>query len=140
MTTSTTQDAAWWLQPLDDLTAQQWEALCDGCGQCCHQKYEDEDSGELYLTNIACRLFDSETCQCSAYSKRQQQVPDCLSIREMSREQYAWLPPSCAYRLRANNQPLADWHPLCSGNPDSIHQAEISMRGRSIPDEDDSNE
>ncbi|HCS13269.1 MAG: hypothetical protein COS82_02175 [Zetaproteobacteria bacterium CG06_land_8_20_14_3_00_59_53] len=131
----------WWEKPLDSLSAEEWEQLCDGCGLCCMHKFEDEDSGEILYTDVACRLFDGNTCRCRDYAKRSELVPDCIRIRHFTAEQFAWLPKTCAYRLRFEEQPLFDWHPLLSGHADSVHAAGISMQGRCVSesevDEDD---
>jgi len=119
-------------KPLQDLDDDEWERLCDGCGRCCMHKFEDEDTGEALYTVIACRLFDDATCRCRDYGHRQQSVPDCLSIRALTPAQMRWLPQSCAYRLRAEGKPLPAWHPLVSGDPETVHAAGMSMRGRSI--------
>lgn len=121
-----------WEKPLEELSNQEWELLCDGCGRCCHEKFEDEESGEIIYSNIACQLFDADRCQCKDYPHRRQYVADCLSIREIDRSLYHWLPEQCAYRLRAGNYPLPEWHPLRSGDSESVHQAGISMRESSI--------
>jgi len=117
-----------WLRPLAELDEQQWEALCDGCGRCCMHKFQDEDSGEMLYTDVACRLFDVRTCRCTNYIHRSQEVPGCMCIRSFTEEQFAWLPTSCAYRLRFEGQPLPAWHPLRSGDSESVHAAGISMR------------
>jgi len=133
--------APWWERPLDALNDEQWEQLCDGCGLCCMHKFEDEDSGEMLFTDVACRLFESGSCRCMQYAQRSELVPECMQIRHFTAEQFAWLPASCAYRLRQEGKPLLDWHPLISGDAGSVHDAGISMRGRSVPecevDEDD---
>ncbi len=117
-----------WQQPLNTLSDEEWEKLCDGCGQCCHQSYEDEETGELFASNIACALFDAKSCRCSDYTNRQQRVQDCLNIRNLKQTHYHWLPAQCAYRLRALDLPLPAWHPLRSGDINAVHDAEISMR------------
>jgi len=119
----------WENKTLDELSDEEWEALCDGCGRCCLQKLEDEDTGKVHFTNIACRLLDQSTCRCKQYERRFEEVHDCLAVRPLTEEKLGWLPPSCAYRRLANDQPLADWHPLVSGDPASVHAAEISILG-----------
>jgi uncharacterized cysteine cluster protein YcgN (CxxCxxCC family) len=125
----------WETKPLDELNREEWEALCDGCGRCCLLKIEDEDSGELYYTNVVCEFHDSDRCRCTAYRQRSLLVPDCIKVTpEVAREQ-KWLPDTCAYRLLAEGKALFDWHPLISGDPDSIHRAGISVRDRVIPEQ-----
>lgn len=119
---------------LHGLSDEQWEALCDGCGQCCMAKFEDEDTGEILYTNVACRLFDDASCRCTDYPHREQQIAACLNIRNFEQAQYQWLPRTCAYRLLHEGKTLFDWHPLISGDTESVFQAGISMRGKSIPE------
>jgi uncharacterized cysteine cluster protein YcgN (CxxCxxCC family) len=119
-----------WTKPLDELTRPQWEKLCDGCGRCCLVKLEDEDSGEIYHTSVGCDLLDGDTGRCRDYARRQRKVPDCVRLTMKTLEAIAWLPPTCAYRLRAEGKPLPDWHPLLTGDPDSVHEAGVSVRGR----------
>jgi uncharacterized protein len=121
---------AYWEKPLEDLTAVEWESLCDGCGRCCLVKLEDEDTGRVYFTDVACRLLDVETCRCADYAHRRRRVRDCLKLTPDLAKSLHWLPPTCAYRLRAEGRPLAWWHPLISGSPETVHQAGISVRGR----------
>lgn len=122
-----------WELPLAALTRAEWEALCDGCGKCCLNKLEDEDSGQVAFTRVACKLLDDETCRCSRYENRHDYVPECvvLTPEKIARVAY-WLPATCAYRLRAQGQALRDWHYLISGDRDSVHRAGISMRGRTV--------
>ncbi len=124
----------WWNKPLNKLNDEQWEALCDGCGLCCMHKFEDEDAGEILFTDVACRLLDCAACRCTDYEHRQKTVPECMVIREFTAEQYAWLPQACAYRLRYEGKPLPEWHPLISGDAESVYAAGVSMRGRCIPE------
>jgi uncharacterized protein len=119
-----------WERPLHALAAAEWEALCDGCGRCCLHKLEDEDTGELAWTCVACRLLDCGTGRCSDYANRHRKVPDCVALTPDTASRYAWLPPSCAYRLRAAGQPLPEWHPLRSGDPASVVAAGASVAGR----------
>lgn len=133
---------AWWTKPLDEMSPSEWEALCDGCGQCCLIKLEDEDDGSIAYTRVACRLFNPETCRCRDYARRQRVIPGCVRLTaESLREAARWMPRTCAYRLLAEGQPLPDWHPLLTGDPDSVHRAGVSVRGWTIPedsvDEDD---
>ncbi|GAB3271984.1 YcgN family cysteine cluster protein [Parahaliea aestuarii] len=128
--------AEWWdTLPLEALDRQQWESLCDGCAKCCLHKLEDEDSGEIFYTNVHCRLLDEASCRCSDYPRRLQRVPDCVQLTAQSRDAFDWLPDTCAYRLRAHGDSLPEWHPLVTGDPDSVHAAGISVRGRTVSDE-----
>lgn len=121
----------WERHPLDELTKPEWEALCDGCGKCCLIKLEDEDSGEVNYTNVACRLFDSETCRCGNYALRKQMVSGCVVLTPENIERNAhWMPTTCAYRLLHEGDPLPGWHPLITGDAESVHDADISMRGK----------
>jgi len=114
----------------ETLSDAQWESLCDGCGRCCLQKLEDEDTGEVHYTDVACKLLDTQSCQCKHYESRFKHVPDCLTIRPLSEQKMNWLPLSCAYVKLHRGEPLAAWHPLLSGTPDSVHAAGMSMVGR----------
>lgn len=121
-----------WELSLDRLTRPEWEALCDGCGRCCLHKLEDDDTGQVEHTNVACKLLDIRTAQCSDYRNRKAFVPDCLRLTLKIVKQVAWLPESCAYRLRHEGKPLYDWHYLLSGDRDSVVRAGISVAGRVI--------
>ncbi|MFT3689111.1 YcgN family cysteine cluster protein [Paenirhodobacter sp.] len=131
-----------WTLPLGRLNPAEWEALCDGCGKCCLNKLEYEDTGELEFTSVACRLLDGETCRCSRYETRRDFVPECVQLTPKSiREIAYWMPRSCAYRLRYEGKPLEKWHYLISGSRDTVHEAGISVRGRTVsettvPEED----
>ncbi len=118
----------WWHKPLDKLSSTEWEALCDGCGLCCLNKMEDIDTGEVYFSRVACRLLDINAACCGNYAQRADKIADCLNLREINREDFRWLPPSCAYRLRAENQPLRPWHYLICGDKNRIHQLCRSVR------------
>ena len=120
----------WRIKALEDLTAPEWESLCDGCGRCCLIKLEDEDSGEVHYTDVGCTLLDAGTCRCRDYERRQQQVPDCLRLTPQVVRSTSWLPATCGYRLVAEGRDLAWWHPLVSGTADTVHEAGISVRGR----------
>ena len=123
----------WERFPLEDLTPDEWEALCDNCGRCCLRKLEDTDTGEVEYTNVVCRLFDADNCTCGQYALRKQLVPDCVILTPENLERIAyWMPATCAYRLLHEGQPLFDWHPLVSGRPESVREAGISMHNRVV--------
>ena len=128
--------AFWETKSLSEMTAEEWESLCDGCAQCCLHKVEDEDTGDIYNTNLACKLMDMDTCQCSDYANRKTEVPDCLQLTPENVEEIDWLPPSCAYKRLANGEPLLPWHPLISGSPDTVHDAGISVLGQVLSEQD----
>ena len=132
----------WEKKPMAKLSKREWEALCDGCGKCCLNKIEDEETGRVYLTRVACRLFDDSTCKCGQYKIRHQFVPECIVLRPDNIDEHAyWMPQTCAYRLVWQGKPLPNWHPLVSGDPETVHDAGVSMRGRTVAefevDEDD---
>ena len=129
-------DQFWKRKSLAEMTADEWESLCDGCGMCCMLKVQDEDTGDVFYTDVACRLFDIETCRCTDYANRVKKVPDCLVLTPGEKEAYEWLPDSCAYRRLANGQDLPGWHPLVTGRPESVHEAGISMQGKAISEND----
>ena len=126
---STASDAFWHHTPLEHMSREQWESLCDGCGKCCLHKLADEDSGELFFTGIACRLLDTTQCRCTRYTERGRLVPECLQLTPANVAASA-LPASCAYRLLAEGRELPDWHPLVTVDADSTHRAGRSVRGR----------
>lgn len=126
-----------WERPIESLDRGQWEALCDGCGKCCIHKLEDEDTGELMPTNVACRLLDRRTGQCSDYKHRRAFVPECVRLTVASvRRGIDWLPSTCAYRLRAADEPLPAWHYLVSGDRDAVHRAGESVKGWTVSEDD----
>jgi uncharacterized protein len=130
------ESGAFWEKPLAALTRSEWERLCDGCGRCCLVKLEDEDTGAIHHTAVACKLLDAYSGRCGDYRERRKHVPDCVRLTLKKIADIRWLPPSCAYRLRYEGKPLPDWHPLLTGDPDSVHHARASVRGRVEADED----
>lgn len=127
------QATPWWnAKPLEALSPEEWELLCDGCGRCCLHKLRDPDDGSLAFTAVACRLLDAETIRCRDYARRHTRVPDCVRLTPDVVREADWLPPSCAYRLRAEDKPLPWWHPLVSGDPATVVRAGVSVGGRIV--------
>ncbi len=126
----------WKTKALVEMTSAEWESLCDGCGKCCLMKLEDEDTGEVTPTNIACRLLDRNSGRCSNYRQRRAHVPDCAQLTPAKIETFSWLPTTCAYRLLAQGDPLPEWHPLVTGDPESVHEAGMSVRGWTVSELD----
>ena len=124
-----------WERPIASLNREEWEALCDGCGQCCRHKVEDEDTGRVWPTNVACRLLDLHSGQCSNYPQRRKWVPDCVSLTPKLAGTLPWLPSTCAYRLRAEGQPLPAWHYLISGDREAVHREGHSIRGKLLSED-----
>ena len=125
-----------WERPLAELDRGQWEALCDGCGRCCVHKLEDEETGILYPTNVACKLLDRRTSLCMDYGHRKKRVADCVTLERGKLGSLDWLPETCSYRLRANGEPLPEWHYLISGSRETVHEAGQSTRGWTISEDD----
>jgi uncharacterized cysteine cluster protein YcgN (CxxCxxCC family) len=128
--------ARFWEAPIKSLDREEWEALCDGCGKCCLHKLEDDETGELHATNVACRLLDRTSCRCSNYKLRRVFVPDCVRLDIANLGKIAWLPSTCAYRLRAEDKPLHEWHYLISGDRETVHEAGVSVRGWTISEDE----
>lgn len=124
----------WKTKKLWQMSQTEWESLCDGCGLCCLNKLEDWDTGELYWTNIACHMLDGHTCRCKDYKNRLDHVPDCIQLDVKQVNELEWLPATCGYRLVNEGKDLKWWHPLVSGDPETVHAAGISARDRTIPD------
>ncbi|WP_417837935.1 YcgN family cysteine cluster protein [Tritonibacter scottomollicae] len=130
-------DRFWEQKPLKTLSAREWEALCDGCGKCCLNKLEDEDTGEVALTRVACRLLDDQSCQCAHYETRHSFIPECIVLKPENLDTHAyWMPQTCAYRRLWEGKSLPDWHPLVTGDPDSVHRAGVSVRGMTVSEFD----
>jgi uncharacterized protein len=125
-----------WEKPLSTLDRGEWEALCDGCGRCCLHKLEDDETGELHPTNVACKLLDRRNGRCTDYAHRKARVSDCVSIDAKKLRALDWLPETCAYRLRAAGKPLPDWHYLISGSRETVHDAGQSTRGWTVSELD----
>jgi uncharacterized cysteine cluster protein YcgN (CxxCxxCC family) len=126
----------WEEKTLEAMSRAEWESLCDGCGKCCIHKLEDEETGEVYPTNVACRLLDRRTGLCSDYRRRQAYVPECVRLTPAKLRDIDWLPSTCAYLLLAQGKPLPEWHPLISGDPETVHTAGISVRGWTVSEVD----
>jgi uncharacterized protein len=130
-------DPFWKTVALEDMTPEQWESVCDGCGRCCLVKLEDEDTGRIHATDIACRLFDAGACRCRDYDNRTSVVPDCVGLTPKEVRTLPWLPPTCGYRLLAEGKDLAWWHPLVSGSAETVREAGVSVAGKVFGGEDE---
>jgi len=134
---ATEADAPFWrVKTLAEMSAVEWESLCDGCGRCCLNKLLYEDTGELAWTDVACHLLDGESCRCKDYPNRHAKVPDCQALDAENIPTLTWLPPTCGYRLVNEGRDLYWWHPLVSGDPETVHQAGISVRGKTKSEAD----
>jgi uncharacterized protein len=122
----------WRRKTLEQMTRAEWESLCDGCGLCCLVRFEDEETGEIIPTRVHCKLFDAQVCACTDYANRREHVPDCIKLTPGNIEALEWMPKSCAYRRLHEGRDLAHWHPLVSGDPESVHKAGVSIRGQTI--------
>ena len=129
------RDRFWEGRSLAELTRAEWEALCDGCGKCCLHKLEDEETGRMYRTNVACRLLDPQSCRCSDYAHRKARVPDCVQLRPRLVPRLEWLPSTCAYRLVEEGRPLPPWHHLVCGDREAVHRAGASVRGWTVSED-----
>lgn len=122
----------WQAKRLTEMSPQEWESLCDGCGLCCLVRFEDEETGDIIPTRVHCKLFNPETCRCNDYANRRDHVPDCIKLTPHNIQALEWMPKSCAYRRIHEGRGLADWHPLVSGDPESVHRAGVSVRGQTV--------
>ncbi len=122
----------WEEKTISEMTREEWEALCDGCGVCCLEKLEDEDTGEIIFTNVACGHLDINTCRCSVYDERYNKAPECFDLSPENIDDIAWLPATCAYRLLNEGKKLHWWHYLISGSRESVDNSGVSVRGRAI--------
>jgi uncharacterized cysteine cluster protein YcgN (CxxCxxCC family) len=127
----------WRSKTLEAMSEAEWESLCDGCGRCCLIKLEDEDTGRYHFTDVACQLFEEKSCSCRDYPSRDQRVPDCVRLDPSGVRTLGWLPVSCAYRLVAEGRDLYWWHPLVSGDRETVHAAGVSVRGKVAALEDE---
>ena len=128
------EDPFWRRKTLAEMTRGEWESLCDGCAKCCLDKLQDDDTGEISYTEVACRLLDLGTCRCTDYANRKRFVPDCVILTPRTVARLTWLPSTCAYRLISEGKDLEWWHPLVSGDPETVHRAGVSVRGRAVPE------
>lgn len=125
----------WKNKQLTEMTDDEWESLCDGCARCCLLKLEDEDTSELFFTNVSCHLLNIEQCRCKDYQNRKFLVPECLLVKNMALSEYQWLPESCAYRLLSEAKPLPEWHPLISGDSNSVKLAGVAIDGFAVSED-----
>ncbi len=125
----------WKTKSLQEMNAEEWESVCDGCGKCCLHKLEDPDTKKVFYTDVACRLLDLKTCRCRDYAHRDRLVPDCVRLSPDNIQRLHWMPSTCGYRLLAEGRDLAWWHPLVSGDPNSVHRAGVSVWDRVVAEE-----
>lgn len=134
--TKTKAEPFWRTKTLRQMTSEEWESLCDGCGKCCLVKLIDDVTDDLLFTTVACRLLDCHSCRCGDYENRKEIVPDCVVLSPRLVEDIAWMPSTCAYRLVRDGEDLHWWHPLVSGRAETVHEAGISVRGRAVSERD----
>lgn len=124
-----------WEKPLAELSREEWEALCDGCGRCCLKKLVNDRTEETHYTRVVCRYLEQDSCKCTAYGRRQKLVPECLVLDLEMVGALHWIPDTCAYKLRFDNKPLPSWHPLLTGSRTAMNEAGISVHGKVISEE-----
>lgn len=132
---ATVQDGFWKRKSLEQMSDSEWESLCDGCGKCCLHKIEDEDTGDIAFTNVACRLLDAKTCRCINYPKRKKFVGDCQVLTPKKVRRLVWLPMTCGYRIVAEGRDLPAWHPLVSGSAETVHKAGVSVKNKTVSED-----
>lgn len=135
MSTKSRSRPFWETKRLEQMTVPEWESLCDGCGLCCLVRFEDEETGEVIPTRVHCKLFDSAACRCTDYANRKRTVPDCIKLTPYNIEALEWMPKSCAYRRLHEGKSLPSWHPLITGDPESVHAAGVSVRNQTVSEE-----
>ena len=133
--TAPVSEPFWKTKTLAEMSPAEWESLCDGCGKCCLISLEDEETGDILLTDVHCRMFDPDTCRCRDYANRKQHVPDCVQLTPGNVASLQWMPRTCAYRLLSEGRPLPDWHHLVSGDRNTIHAAGMSVQGATVTEE-----
>jgi len=130
------QTEFWQHKTLDEMTDREWESLCDGCARCCLIKLQDDETEEIFSTDVVCHLLDDDACRCTDYENRSTRVPTCITLTKANVVDLHWMPESCAYRLLAEGRPLYWWHPLVSGDADTVHLAGVSVRGKVLSEAD----
>jgi len=134
--TINTETRFWENTPLDKLDAKQWESICDGCAQCCAHKLQNNETEEIFLTNVVCQYLDSDKCQCRVYEERNNFVPDCIQVTANNAKALTWMPDTCGYKLLAQGKSLPDWHPLITGDALSTQKANMTVQQKVICEKD----
>lgn len=132
MTVSSASKPFWQDKSLSEMSATEWESLCDGCGKCCLIRLEDDETGDIYTTDVHCKLFDNQSCQCTDYPNRKAKVPDCVILKPSTVAQLKWMPRTCSYRLLSEGKDLPDWHHLRTGSRNTIHDQGMSVQGATV--------
>jgi uncharacterized cysteine cluster protein YcgN (CxxCxxCC family) len=126
------QSKFWEIKSLQEMTPAEWESLCDGCARCCLHNFQDEKTGTIKHIAVACEFLDISACRCSFYGIRKQIAPNCIELSPGNVGDLKNLPHSCAYRAMSEGKPLKKWHPLVSGDTETVHIAGISVRDRVV--------